>query len=200
MLRGFFPAALPAGDVRAQLKDEGLVRQKRAGPLQFPASAITIEISEVEMCGHGKMGLTGLGSQLQRTPHNLGGELQALRGMIEPEKIEAIVSAYQFTMSGEKFRIACDRFVQEARGFEEGCSALGVEASTSHQGPGSHVPVISLKIVRGSLLDDRFLSGRKLDLQLRDHLLGQLALNGEHVRYLAIVPVRPNVGVGARID
>src|SRR5436190_12783277 len=120
--------------------------------------------------------------------------------MIDPEKIEAIMNPSQFAMSEQELRIARDRLVEEARGFEKGRSALCVKASASHKGPGSHIAIISLEIARGFLFYHRFLSGRKLDLQLRDDLLGQLTLNGEYVRQLAIVMVRPNVGVGARVD
>ena len=54
--------------------------------------------------------------------------------------------------------------------------------------------------IPGRLLDRRLFRGRKLRLELAGYCLGDLALNGEGIRQLAIVLLSPQMSVGARVN
>src|ERR1700730_1834784 len=96
-------------------------------------------------------------------------------------------------------RIACERFVKQGYRLKESLFSTGI------RGQLGQLQSLSMKslcngVGGGRLCDSCFLAWRHSSLQLVGNRLSNLTLNGEHIREIAIVSLRPKMRIRARVN
>src|SRR4051794_2823369 len=119
--------------------------------------------------------------------------------MIVAEAIDQQVRFVQQAISESEVRVFLNRLSQQLGNFTP-CrlrirTARGIEA-----GARTKIKIISSKVLRRLFPDRGFFSAGESRLELADDRLRQLALQSEDVFYLAIVVIRPDLGIACCVD
>jgi hypothetical protein len=129
------------------------------------ASAIVIAISAVAMLGHGQMRLAGVGLQaLSGLDGCLSGS-QALRGVIVPKKVKAIMHAGQFAPGEQKHRVTFHRLIEKLHRLHEVAARQSIESHGAEpKGFRPGVKIERYEVRSRPLLDRRLFRRRKFSL------------------------------------
>ena len=91
--------------------------------------------------------------------------------------------------------IPFDCLIQQTNGLEQALRLRRTDKRSRDERFGPNVQIVRSKISRWSLLDGRFLFGRKRGFKLGNDLFRKLALNREHVGEVAIVRLPPELHI-----
>ena len=140
-----------------------------------------------------------VGAQPQSCLYRVVCEGNALRGWIEIEKEQQIVRARCITIRGDEVRISFDRFIKRLQRLEQRRPHVCRVNVAVDDCLGLKIKFERDQILRGTFFHFRLLFRRKFRLELSDDRLRQVTLDCKQVRRGAIVCLRPNVSVGARV-
>src|ERR1043166_3480083 len=110
--------ALPPVDVSREQERPYIVRQGPLSGLEFSASAIVIEISPVEMLGHGQMRFARVRAQTAERLNGGASQGEPAWSVVESKLINLIVSVCQLIVGQKKRGIVFYGLVQQLHRFE----------------------------------------------------------------------------------
>ena len=125
---------------------------------------------------------------------------QPRRSVVGAEEVKQIVRVSQLAVSEEKLRITRYRLVQQINSLQQILSGSGGETCRKNESLGATVEIERCDVRRERLLDRALFTRRKFCLELVGYSLRDLALNCKHVCEIAIIGLRPEVRIVARID
>src|SRR5262245_47358558 len=106
------PAPLASVNESAQLKDTRVIRQGPRCDCELCTGAVIIEISPIQVCGHGKVRIARIRSQPKSRIDRGFCQRQAVRGVI-PGEVKIIVSSRQLAICQKETGITSDRLVKD---------------------------------------------------------------------------------------
>src|SRR6266571_6467028 len=112
--------------------------------------------------------------------------------MVKARGVKLVMSQREQAIGFKKRRVARHGLVQQIDGLQ-GVRLLRVSQNII----GARIELESSDIARRRLFDGGLFAGRKFCLQLVGDSLSDLALNGEHIREIAVISLSPQMPVGA---
>ena len=121
--------------------------------------------------------------------------------MIEAKEIKRVMSVGELAIGLEKRRIMRDAWFSRSSGLGAVFAFRSIEVRRQQKIFGARVEIKGAQIGCRWSLDGQFSQrGEILACNCSAIVLRDLTLDGEHVRQIAIVCFRPDVGVGASVD
>ena len=116
------------------------------------------------------------------------------------ESVQRVMGASELTLRREERGIACQGLIEQIDPCMDIRHLDATEANVENEIIRSAVELKCCYVRGRSLLDRVLLGRRKLGLQLVGDGFGDFALNGEDIRKIAIVSLRPEMRIVARVD
>ena len=111
--------------------------------------------------------------------------------MINAAKIELIVRLGELVIGKCELWIALGCLIQQLNGLRQALQLGSTKPRRYDECFGPYVQIMSGKIGRWFFFDRRFLLRGQIDLELRGDVCGNLGLQVEYVREIAIISLRP---------
>ena len=118
------------------------------------------------------------------------GQFAALISVISPTSIQIEMSFAHETVRAQEFRVAPNRFLQEADALKQVALRVGIVGQIVELSC-PQIKIVRYRVSRGWFRDPRFLVGRQMSLQLLRDGFGDFALDSEHVSKIASVGLCP---------
>src|SRR5947209_6436110 len=120
-----------------------------------------------------------------------------VRGKIEIEKVKETAGAADVAISKNEVSIARHGFFEQTHGLSKRTSRIRVVKITIDHISSLKKKVVGSQVLRRRRFDTRFFLSGELRLKTADDCFGDVTLNTENIRQIAIVLFAPNGCVGA---
>src|SRR6266487_7108566 len=120
--------------------------------------------------------------------------------MVVASEVNGVMSEGELAKRIEKRRIACDSLIQQVDPLEQIRFCLTAKARIQNKIFRAVVEIERCEIGSRPALNGQFLSRRNFGVKLLSDFLCDLTLDCEHIVQVAIVLLRPDVRIGARVD
>src|SRR5262245_36912397 len=125
---------------------------------------------------------------------------QTRRRTVEATRVKVVVSPGELAVRLEEGWVMCDSLIQQLGRPQQICFRGRGKADIQKKTPGAGVEIESDEIEGGRALDGQFLSGRDFGIEVLDDFLRDFTLAREHLFQIAIILLRPDVRIRARVD
>ncbi len=118
------------------------------------------------------------------------------RGSVIFSLVKRKMHPSECAVSKHKARITCDRLLEQIDALEPPV----VFGRAVFRGECFQVKIVGDQVARGRPRDGGFFAHRDFGLELISDRLSDFTLDGKDICHIAIVGLRPEMGIGARVD